>query len=470
MYWKDDFYNMRGDLTRGKIFSALLRLAIPLAGGSVMQMAYNLLDMFWLGRVSGEAVAATGAAGLFIWLSVGLMTIGNVGAEVGVSQARGRGDFADAYRFSRASLYISAALGLIYGAFLFLFRAPLVGFFRFQELQVAADASAYTGIIAFGIPAMFISSTIGSTFVASGNSRTPFIINSIGLILNMILTPVMILPLGFGLGVFGAAVSSGISKYFVLILSLIAVKHSKNRPFDEYRFRAKIRIPAIVQDLRTGTANKIFRLTIPVCLENTLWPLLTLVTTRIEVSFGAFALTISRVGVQVESLIWLVGGGFGGALTSFVGQNFGAGKSERISRGVKYTAYSMIAWAGLVMIFMWFAGGFVFRIFLPEYVGNTEMRSLFITHMRILAAFAIPFSLHIVAGGAFQGEGKTIPPSVTSIASNLIRVPLAFFLSRTSLGVLGVWFAISFTAGLRGLSVFIWYLWDRRKSNAGRLR
>jgi len=433
-----------------------MRLALPIAGGQVMNMAYNLTDMFWLGRVSSDALAASGAAGLFLWLSVGLMMIGRVGAEVGVSQARGRGDIADAYSFSRTAVYIAAVLGFMYGAFLLLLRVPLVGFFNFRDMSVAADAATYAGIMAIGIPAMFIGSAIHGAFVASGNSRTPFFISSSGLILNMILTPIVVFPLG--MGVFGAALSSVISQYTVLIVSLMAIKRFKTRPFAEYEFFSDG-----WHSLRSGTANKIFRLTIPVCLENTLWPLLTMVTTRFEVYFGEFALAMSRVGTQVESLSWLVGAGFGAALTAFVGQNFGAGKHDRISLGVKYATFFLTAWGGLVTAILWFGGEIILAMFLPDFADQNDMRELFITYLRILAACQIFANLEYVAANAFRGKGRTIPPSVSGITSNLIRVPLAFFLSRTPLGVMGVWIAVSFTAGFRGVMVCIWYLLVYRK-------
>ncbi|MCL1861965.1 MAG: MATE family efflux transporter [Defluviitaleaceae bacterium] len=449
---------MKSDLTQGNIFATLLRLALPIAASQAMQMAYNLTDMFWLGRVSSEALAATGAAGLFTWLAVGLMMVGRIGAEVGVSQARGRGDIVAAYDYSRNALYISAVLGVAFAVFLFVFRVPLVGFFRFEEASVAADAALYTGITAFGLPAVYITSAITGSFVASGNSRTPFLVTSGGLILNMLLTPIMIFPLG--MGVFGAAVSSVASQTVVLVISLYAIKRFRYRPFAEYRFFEGVK-PL------TKTTKEIFSLALPVSLENTLWPLLTIVTTRIEASFGAIAVSISRVGIQVESLSWLVGAGFGAALTAFVGQNFGAGEFLRIKKGVQYAAFSLIAWGAFVTLFMWFGAGAVYNLFFPHYRDYAEVRSLFITHMRILAVCQIFANMEYVAANAFRGKGRTIPPSIASISSNMIRVPLAFFLSLTPLGVLGVWAAISFTAGLRGVVVSVWYIFEfstRQKS------
>jgi len=449
------------DLTQGSISGTLLRLALPLAGAQFMTMAHNLTDMVWLGQVSPDAIAAAGTAGLFIWLSVGFMLVGRVGAEIGVSQARGRGNLEEAYRYSRTALYISAALGILYGCFLLIFRGVLVGFFNFREVHVAADTAAYLGIMAAGIPAVFISASIGGTFNASGNSRTPFIISSSGIALNIVLSPIFILLLN--MGVIGAALTSVIAQYVVLAAMLVAVKRSKNRPFEMYRITARFRISAITADFRDGKAREIIRLTLPIWLENTLFPLLTIATTRFEVAFGAFAVSISRVGGQIESLTWLVGAGFGAALTAFVGQNFGAGRPERISKGVRYASVFMAGWGLMVSAILWFGSPVVMAMFLPDFVQDPEMTRLVVSNLRILAACQVFMNLEVVAVNAFRGTGRTVPPSITNITSNVIRVPLAFILSRTSLGLLGVWTAISFTAALRGISIFTWYLIDMKK-------
>lgn len=456
---------MTSDLTQGKIFPSLVRLAMPIALGQVMHMVYNLLDMFWLGRYSNYGVASAGIAGLFIWLSVGLMFIGRVGAEVGVAQARGRGDTAAAYAHSRVAIYIAAVLGTLYGIFLLALRTQLVSFFNFQEAHVAVGAVTYTGIIALGMPAVFVGAAIKGTFVASGNARTPFAVSAVGLVANIALTPLLIFY--FGMGVAGAAIASVVAQYLVLILSIVSLKWFKNRPFVTYNL-----LPhphrlwqRMWQDLRYGTANGMFKLTLPVFAENTIFPLLTMITARFEVSFGAFALSMSRVGTQVESLSWLIGGGFGAALTAFVGQNFGAGKFERIAKGVKASVFFLAGWGLFVTLIMWFGAGIVMQIFLPYYAADPQMRALFVTYMRILAASQVFGNLEFVANNAFRGTGRTIPPSIISISSNIIRVPLAFVLSRTWLGVLGVWVAISFTSGLRGVVGCIWYFSSKKRKN-----
>jgi len=450
------------DLTQGSIIKTLLQLALPIAGGQFMHMAHSLTDMFLLGQfVSEYAIAATGTAGLFLWLPVGLMLVGRVGAEIGVSQSRGRDDIEAAYHYARTAMYIATVLGLFYGIFLFTLRVPLVGLFRIREANVAAYTVSYLGIMAFGIPASFITSSLSGTFNASGNSRTPFIIGSLGIVLNMILSPIAII--GFDMGVVGAALTSVIAQYAVLIANLIAVKLFKNRPFAVFRFTTRLDIAAIRADFINGKAKEIFRLTWPICIENTLFPLLTMATTRFEMGFGAFTVAISRVGTQVESLSWLVGAGFGAALTAFVGQNFGAGKHKRIDQGVRYGTVFMLGWGLMVTAVLWFGSPVIIAGFLPEFAPYPEMTRLVVYNLRILATCQIFSNLEFVATNAFRGKGRTLPPSITSVSSNIIRVPLAFILSRTALGILGVWVAIAITASIRGVSIFIWYFIDKKR-------
>jgi Na+-driven multidrug efflux pump len=211
--------------------------------------------------------------------------------------------------------------------------------------------------------------------------------------------------------------------------------------------------------LRSGLSNQIFKWTIPIFLESTLFCLLTMVTSRIEISFGAYAIAMSRVGSQIESLTWLVGAGFGAALTVFVGQNFGAGKDERIVTVVRHATYVMLGWGALVTAVLALGGGVIFDIFLPD----SGLRGMGIQYLRILSICQIPMCLENVFSNAFKGKGRTVSPSICNITSNIIRVPMAFILSRTSLGLMGVWIAITATACLRSLSITIWYLLAERK-------
>ena len=136
------------DLTRGGILKKLLQVAVPIMGTQLMQMAYNLTDMFWLGqmRYSVTAVAASGMAGMYLWLGMSLMMFGRMGSEIGTSQNLGRGDRDAALGFAQDSTRLSLVLGVAYGLFLLTLTEPLVALGRGKLIETQPDGSRIVSI------------------------------------------------------------------------------------------------------------------------------------------------------------------------------------------------------------------------------------------------------------------------------------------------------------------------------------
>jgi putative MATE family efflux protein len=437
------------DLTSGGIIKKLLALAAPIAASNLMQMAYNLTDMFWLARLGPHAVAASGAAGMYMWLSVGFLLIGRMGTEIGVSQALGRGDKKAALGYSQNSMVIALAAGLVYGVFLLIFRDSCIGFFRFREEQVTQDAVAYLSIVAAFMPLNFAMAVIGGVFTAAGDSRTPFIAMGIGIAANVVLDPFFIQVLN--LGVAGAAMATVISQTLVLVSVLIGYLGMGIRPFAGFR---------IFGPVDGAKIKQIFKWSTPIALENIFFCFLSMVTSRVEAGFGADAVAVSRVGSQVEALSWLIGAGFGSALVVFIGQNYGAGREDRIREVIRLSAVILSVWGMFVMAFMWFAGPAVFALFFP----NRELLDLGTSYLRILTFCQLAMNIEAVGSGAFKGGGRTIPPSVVVISTNALKPVLAWALSCTSLGLQGVWIGVVISANLRGIWMNLWYAASRRRN------
>ncbi len=431
------------DLTSGNILRKLLAVAIPIMGTSLMQMAYNLTDMFWLGQgVSSAAVAASGAAGMYLWLSMALLLVGRLGAEIGVSQNIGRGDLPAAKRFAHNAIFLAAALGLGYGLSMVVFKRPLIALFGIGEAELAGTAVDYLSIVGLGIPFTYISAAITGAFNASGNSRLSFWANFIGLILNMLLDPLMIIVFGWGIN--GAAIATVLAQAVVCMLFLFYLKRHRARPFATFEF---LRRPD------KACCAQIFRWSLPTGLESGLFTLLAMVTTRQVASFGTDPITVQRIGSQIESLSWLIGGGFGTAVTSFVGQNYGARKWSRIHQGTRIATRAMLIYGVAVAAVLFFGGKLLYAVFVPE----EHIQLLGVDYLRILAACEVFACLEGMSGGAFRGLGKTLPPAAISIASNVLRVPLAYVLAATPLGLNGIWWAVSITCAMRGAGMFLWY-------------
>ncbi|HCO19356.1 MAG TPA: MATE family efflux transporter, partial [Tissierellales bacterium] len=209
-------------LTEGEIIGTLTRLALPIMGTSFIQMAYNLTDVMWLGRLSTDSVAAVGTAGFFLWLAASLVMISQVGIGVSVSQSYGRGDKKEAGRFITSGFQLNIAIALVYGAALYLFREQIIGFFNIQEADVVDMAVRYLSVISAGMIFFFMNPVFSATLNSSGNSVTPFKTNTIGLIINMVLDPVLI----FGIGPFprleveGAAIATVMAQIAVTAIFL----------------------------------------------------------------------------------------------------------------------------------------------------------------------------------------------------------------------------------------------------------
>ena len=436
-------------LVEGGIVDKLFLVALPLIGTQIIQMAYNLTDMFWLGRLSSDSVAASGTVGLYMWLSMAFMMFGRMGSEIGVSQNIGKGDKDKALAFSQNSMLTGVVFGIALMLVYTLGRGPLVGFFGIKEAHVAQDARDYLAIVGLGIPFTCLTAAASGTFNGGGNSRVSLLVNGVGLVLNMTLDPILIFVAG--LGIKGAATATLIAQIVAACLSFIALHKHKNRPFEKYSIA-----------LRPDKAiiKQIFKWVTPISVESFLFTFLTMITASFVASYGANAMAASRVGSQIESLAWLIAGGYSSALTAFVGQNYGAGKWTRIHRGFRFSAAMMVGWGIIVSLVLLLGGSALYKVFIP---GNPAVVSIGSEYMRILAIVQIPSCLEGVASGAFRGRGQTIPPSIASGTTNALRVVLAFILTRfTSLGLTGIWIALAAGGGFRGSWMFVWYLINTR--------
>lgn len=434
------------NLTEGSISKALFRIAIPIMGTSFVQMAYNMTDMIWVGRIGTRAVASVGTAGFFTWLAFAFILIPKIGAEVGVAQSVGRKDMAGAKGYIKHSIQIAVFLAILYAFFLIVFRKPLIGFFNLKEPDIINDAAAYLKIISFGMVFYCINPVFSAIFNGYGDSKTPFAINSIGLVINMVLDPLFILGLGHfpRMEVQGAALATIIAQATVTIIFIIVAMGKK----ELFSHLSLLKAPDV------GHIRWITRLGMPVALQSGLFTGFAMITARIIAGWGPIPIAVQKVGSQIEAISWMTSGGFQTAMAAFVGQNYGARKWPRIFKGY-FSGMAIMSGFGLFATgLLIFAGRPIFSVFIPE----KETIAYGVTYLRILGLSQLFMCLEATTAGAFNGLGKTVPPSVVSVTLNGLRIPLALILSSTALGLNGVWWAISISSILKGLVLPIWYI------------
>ena len=272
---------MEGNLTKGPIMKTLVKLAVPIMASSFLGTLYNITDMAWIGLLGSKAVAGVGVGGMFTWLSQGLASMARMGGQVQVAQCIGRGDRKKAHGFAQAAVQLAAVMGIMYAVICLVFAEQMVGFFQLEDAEAHAAALAYTKIACGLIVFSFLTLTLTGLYTAQGDSKTPFIANLIGLVMNMILDPVLILGPGPfpKFGVAGAAVATVTAQAIVMSVMVVGIAvQKKENVLKGIRLFAKI-----PSELLRG----ICRIGIPTALQGMAYCGISMILTRMVSGYGA---------------------------------------------------------------------------------------------------------------------------------------------------------------------------------------
>ncbi len=433
------------DLVNGSVLKSLTQLALPIMATSLIQTAYNLTDMLWIGRVGSNAVAAVGAAGMYMWLSNGLAALSKMGGQVNTGHALGAGHSQEAARYGAAALQLSAALGLIFGLICIVFSKSLIGFFNLTSPLVIEDARIYLKITCGCVIFSFLNQTLTGIFTAAGNSRSSFMATLTGLLINMLLDPVLIFGLGPfpSLGVTGAAIATVFAQATVTLIFFIFTRKDKT-VFCYMK-------PLHITDKRYF--KSVVKIGFPTCVQNMLFTGISMIIARLVAGYGDAAVAVQKVGSQIESISWMTADGFAAAVNSFLAQNHGAGKYSRIPKGYYSAMKVVLVWGLFCTLLLTLFPAPVFRLFITE----ADILPMGVDYLMILGVSQLFMSVEITTAGAFAGLGQTLPPSITSIVLTALRIPLAMALIRTPLGLNGIWWSITISSVLKGIILFLWF-------------
>lgn len=446
--------NKRLDLTQGHMVGKLVKLAIPIMGTSFIQMAYNMTDIIWIGKVGSSAVAAVGTAGFFTWLAMAFVMISKIGAEIKVAQSIGEKDLESTKAYILSAVQINIVLAVLYGLFLLVFCNPLIGFFKLGDPEIIGMAKTYLIVMALGMVFYFINPVFTAIFNGLGDSKTPFIMNTIGLIFNMIFDPILIL--GFGpiepMGVLGAALAT-VAAQIVVTLCFVIILLKRKEAYLHINIFAKPQFKYIKTICVIG---------FPGAVQSGLFTLFSMVIGRIIAVFGPVPIAVQKVGSQIEAISWMTAGGLSTALGTFTGQNYGAQKYDRIEKGYRVTMGMALILGVFATVLLIGFGKPLFAIFIPEAeaIAGGEV------YLRILGYSQLFMCIEITITGLFNGLGRTYIPSIMGIILTGARIPMAYFLSRPDiLGINGVWWSITISSILKGVVLAgIWfYLVKRNK-------
>lgn len=428
------------DLTSGNIVEKLVKLSLPIMGTAFIQIAYSLIDMIWVGKIGSKSVAAVGTAGFYPWLAMAFIMISKVGGDIKVAQSVGEKNEKGTKYYIKSAIEINMILSFLYSLVLICFKSPLIGFFKLEDMEVINMAEQYLVIVGFGMMFYFINPVFTSIFLGLGNSKSPFKINTIGLVTNIILDPVLIFGIGPlpEMGVEGAALATIISHIVVSLCFIYLIMKDNANHFKIKLFR----------EIDFSYYKTLFVLGIPVALQNGLFTIFSMIMGVIVASFGPVAIAVQKVGSQIESISWNSCEGFASALSSFVGQNYGAKKIDRINKSIKYALIGVFIWGILTTVILVFLGEPIFRSFINE----PEAILKGVDYLKILGYSQLFMCLEITVAGIFKGLGRTYIPSIIIAVLTGCRIPLAILLcSPDILGLNGVWWSITLSSMVKGI-------------------
>lgn len=433
---------MKKDLTKGSIFGILIKLAIPIMATSLLNMTYNMVDIFWLGHLGNEAVASVGTAGFYINLGYAVLAISFVSSGIAVSHRLGEKKKEEARSTGENAVFLSGIISVIYICMVLLLKRPLLEFFGLGQ-DIKKEALAYLSIAIWSVLFTSLNLTISRIMNSYGNSKTPFWISSIGLVSNIILDPIFIFVLG--MGVRGAAIATLISNFAVAVLFFSFLLRKYEYFIGGFRPRWDI-------------LKKLVKLGIPVSIQRTLFTSIAIILGKIVASFGAEGISAHRIGLQIESISYMTAGGFQGALSVFVGQNYGAGIYERIRRGY----FKGIGIIVLLAIFISFAFYFKADTLVSIFIDKKEVVEIGSSYLKIIAFSQIFMVMEITTVGAFNGIGKTFIPSINSVIFTGLRIPMALFLVGIY-GINGIWLSITISSIIKGSSLLTFFCMNLKK-------
>ncbi|MEG1450616.1 MAG: MATE family efflux transporter [Cetobacterium sp.] len=421
--------NKGKNLTEGNISKILISLAIPIVGASFLQMTYGLVDMIWIGRIGSGAVAAIGTATFFLNLGEALNSIVVMGGGIKASHSIGAKQNKELEEYINSSFFINLIISLAFIIFLFLFKNNLINFFNLGNIAIEKDAKIYLQIVGVGLFFKFANILYMRLLNSFGETKLPFKISCVGVILNIILDPILIF--GFNLGVAGAAIATLISQ---AIITFMFIKISKRFFIVDNIF--KIYSKKITEIISLGT---------PIGIQRVLFTGIGIIIGKIIADFGPDAIAAQKIGLQIESISYMTVGGLYGAVASFIGQNYGAQKFDRIKKGYKLAVLLSVILGTITTILFT-----VFPKFLVEiFVKDLKTVEIGINYLRIVGISQIFMCAEIVTNGSFNGIGVPKTPSIISVVFTSLRIPLAYFLGSIY-GINGIWMTISITMFLRG--------------------
>ena len=428
------------NMTQGNPTGLLLRFAIPMLIGNIFQQLYSLADSVIVGQFLGaNALAAVGSTGSVTYLFFSVCNGISSGSGVVTSQYFGAGDPANTKRSIANAAYIMFATALVMGIAAYL-AAPALLVLMATPPEILDDAVLYMRMSCIGVPLVAVYNYAASMLRALGDSKTPLYFLIFSCILNVVLDIFCVYNLS--MGIFGAALATIIAQVISGVGCLL------------YALRTNPYFKLTKEDMRPDklVIGKSVKLGLPMALQ---WSLIAISTTALQAfvnTFGTEVMAAFTTTNRIEGLVHMPYGSISAALSTYAGQNYGAGNMKRVKEGLKNGMLLAGIFTAVVMVvYLSLAEGII-----GLFVKEQEVIALGATALRLTSWFYIFLALIYMTRGILNGIGDALFAFINGVVEVVVRVSTPFLLVLIP-GV-GLW-SIWWTTGITWLFSSLTCLW-----------
>lgn len=425
---------MYHDLTKGNISRSLLLFALPMMAGNLLQQFYNIADTLIVGRVLGSnALAAVGSAYTLMTFLTSIFLGLAMGSGALFSIYQGRHDTDSLKSAIVHSFVLIALITLIVNAIVYVFMEPILSFLKVPD-DVIDGMRDYLYVIFAGLIATSLYNFFSCLLRALGNSTIPLVFLAVSAGLNIALDLLFVAVFPFGIR--GAAFATIIAQYvsgigillYVLLKCPEFLPEKKDLPF------------------RRDILKEIFNLSSLTCVQQSVMNFGILMVQGLVNSFGSTIMAAFAAAVKIDTFAYLPVQDFGNAFSTFVAQNYGADNHDRIKKGTKQAFAISIIFSLIISALVFLLAPWLMQIFVSA--SETDVISAGVVYLRVEGAFYCGIGCLFLLYGYYRAIKKAGMSVVLTILSLGTRVLLAYVLSATKIGVVGIWMAIPIGWGI----------------------
>lgn len=407
------------DMTSGSPVRLILQFMIPVCLGNIFQQFYNVADSIVAGQFIGvNALAAIGSTGSLMFFVTGWLNGLSSGFAILVSQRFGAKRYDQMRHYVAMSIYLAAAFAIVMTVGLLILNEPILRMMNFSD-EIMPDVTAYMGIIYAGLIVTAAYNSLAAFLRALGDSKSPLYFLIISAVINVGLDIAFIVC--FGMGVEGCAyatvIAQGISALlcFVYILKKFPILHLK-----EEDFRISFR-----------SFGHLLSLGIPMGLQFSITAIGTIIVQGAVNVYGEIYMAGFAAAGKLQNIIATVFTAFGATIATFVGQNRGAGRMDRVKTGVKYTQVMILIWSVVTMALVFFFGKYMMLLFVSA--SETEVIDAAVIYFRTVF-WCYPFLGSIfLYRNTLQGMGYGLVPMLGGVFELAARSVIVMIVAgRTS--------------------------------------